>query len=247
MNTFSFISRHYCNESVCENGIYTPERCKKTNCAVLLAPHYNVTKFVIQHIDEMELYVKVVWLGSNLKQVVDKLVMKYPKQLPSQSLLILGWTPSAFINPESNFIRVEFKRCELLNSSHTVGCKYEMNRLIKTSWSKLEQIAKPAYEALHRITFSQKNYDDLLHQYNLLGSNQTIYDIACNWMLDNEKTWLNWIPGKIFLYRFYEIHLLDISTPPFESFLRRAFWFFRRLKSPIRKFDPLAFITIICR
>lgn len=191
--------------------MYVPGRCKKTNCALLLAPHYNVTKFVIQHIDEMELYVKVVWLGSNLKQVVDKLVNKYNKPSLSQSIIILGWTPSAFINPENNFIRVAFKRCELLNSSHSVGCKYEMNRLIKTSWSKLEQIAKPAYEALYRITFSQENYNDLLHQYNLMSSNQTIYDVACSWMLENEKTWLKWIPGKDFilwLFHYYRIKLL---------------------------------------
>lgn len=178
--------------------MYIPERCKNKNCALLLAPFYNVTKFVIDHVNEMKLYVNIIWLGPNLKYVSDKLTQKYAKQNSNQSLLMFGWTPSATISPANNFIRVAFKRCELLNSSHTVGCKYELNRLIKTSWSKLEQIAKPAYEALHHITFSQKNYNDLLQQYNMMSYNQSVYDIACNWMRNNEKTWQNWISGNTY-------------------------------------------------
>lgn len=186
--------RYYCNDKFCKEGMYVPDRCKTVKCALLLAPFYNVTKFVIEHIIEMKLHVNVIWLGPHLKQVTDKLTQKYIKQNIDQSLIIFGWTPSAVISPETNFIRIAFKRCELLNSSHTVGCKYELNRLIKTSWSKLEQVAKPAYEALHRITFSQKNYDDLLQEYNLFP-NQSIYEIACDWMRDNEKIWQKWIPG----------------------------------------------------
>lgn len=194
---------YYCNETVCQDGMYVPKRCEGKNCALLLAPFYNVTKFVIEHVEEMKLYVKIVWLGPNLKYVTDRLIQSYIKSNSTQSLLVFGWTPSATISPEYNFIQVAFKRCELLNSSHTVGCKYELNRLIKTSWSKLEQIAKPAYEALHHIAFSQKNYNDLLQQYNLMSNNEDIYDIACGWMRSNERTWQNWIPGKITKYCSY--------------------------------------------
>lgn len=64
---------HFCEEPFCERGMYIPQWCRGNPCALLLTSYTNVTDFVKDHIDEMELYVKVAWVGSNLKYVTETL------------------------------------------------------------------------------------------------------------------------------------------------------------------------------
>lgn len=188
------ICRYFCTNPLCNNGIYTPEQCVGKPCALLLAPNYEATNFVIQQINEMKFYVKVAWLGSNLKRVTRKLTQRYIDQKSNQALLILSWTPSDIILPESKYISVAFKRCELLNSSQVIGCRYELNRLIKVTWARLEELAKPAYETIHRMFFSENDYDNMLSQYNM--NRESVYDVACNWMRNNNRKWTQWIPSN---------------------------------------------------
>lgn len=64
---------HYCQESFCQDGMYIPERCRGKPCALLFAGYSNVTDFVREHIDRMKLYVKVIWIGPELKHVTETL------------------------------------------------------------------------------------------------------------------------------------------------------------------------------
>ena len=64
---------HYCQESFCHDGMYIPERCRGEPCALLFAGFGNVTDFVRDHIDRMKLYVKVIWVGPELKHVTETL------------------------------------------------------------------------------------------------------------------------------------------------------------------------------
>lgn len=61
---------YYCQESYCQRGMYIPEWCQGKPCALLLTSYINATSFVKDHIDQMKLYVKVIWFGSNLKHVI---------------------------------------------------------------------------------------------------------------------------------------------------------------------------------
>lgn len=61
---------YYCQESYCQQGMYIPEWCQGKPCALLLTSYIDVTNFVKDHIDQMKLYVKVIWFGSNLKHVI---------------------------------------------------------------------------------------------------------------------------------------------------------------------------------
>lgn len=181
-------------EKPCERGMFIPDQCKHTSCAVILAPYYNITKFIINQINDLKLYMKVIWLGPNLKQVVTQLRNNYHARDTSHKFLILSWTPSEVILDDDKFISVSFKRCELLNSSSSFGCKYELSRLVKFAWSKLEKYAKVAYEALHRLKFSDEDYSLLLEFYNKKADTTSIEDVACTWILQNEASWKQWIP-----------------------------------------------------
>lgn len=74
---------YYCQEKFCEHGMYVPEQCQDTeqqqapNCALLLAEYPDVTRFVKEDIDEMKLYVKVAWVGPNLRHLTKYLTRVY--------------------------------------------------------------------------------------------------------------------------------------------------------------------------
>ncbi|KAF2904495.1 hypothetical protein ILUMI_01678, partial [Ignelater luminosus] len=201
-NSFSdyYNKQYYCMDKVCNQGMFIPEQCKDTKhkhipCATLLAPYYNATKFVVNHINELKLYVKVVWLGPNLKDVIDQLKENYRRRNTDQKFVILSWTPNEVILREDEFIFVNFKRCELMKPSPE-GCKYDLQRLVKFAWSKLETHAKIAYESLHRVKFSSEDYNLLLELYNRKSNTTTVADVACQWMRQNHSTWKYWIASS---------------------------------------------------
>lgn len=108
---------------------------------------------MVQHILEMKLFVKVVWVGPNLKWLTDSLTAHYLNEKANRSLVLLSHVPSTVIMwGSSKFVSVAFPPCETLQSSHSVGCKYELQRLVKLVWSQLEIGAKPAYEVKHSIS-----------------------------------------------------------------------------------------------
>jgi hypothetical protein len=109
--------------------------------------HSDDTSFVVQHILEMKLFVRVVWVGPNLKWLADTLTASYVDEKANRSLVLLSYVPSTITMwGNSKFMNVAFPPCETLQSSQSVGCKYELQRLVKLVWSQLEVGAKPAYE-----------------------------------------------------------------------------------------------------
>lgn len=108
---------------------------------------------MVQHILEMKLFVKVVWVGPNLKWLTDALMAHYMNEKANRSLVLLSRVPSTVTMwGSSKFVSVVFPPCETLQSSHIVGCKYELQRLVKLVWSELEIGAKPAYEVKRYIS-----------------------------------------------------------------------------------------------
>lgn len=108
---------------------------------------------MVQHILEMKLFVKVAWVGPNLKWLTDNLTACYLNEKANRSLVLLSRVPSTVMMwGSSQFVSVAFPPCETLQSSHSVGCKYELHRLVKLVWSKIEVGAKPAYEVKHSFS-----------------------------------------------------------------------------------------------
>lgn len=171
--------------------MYTPKICQNQHCAVLLAPEYNASAFLINQIEETQLLVKVFWLGKNLKNAVNELKTTLPA---GKSLLIFSWFPSDLIVHEKHFINVQFKNNEYYNFTQdaTVGYKYEVQRLVKLAYAKVQGNANPLYMGLRNFKFSEDNYRSLLRLYEGKSGSESFRDIACKWMISNPDTWMQW-------------------------------------------------------
>ncbi|XP_024935475.1 uncharacterized protein LOC107275141 isoform X2 [Cephus cinctus] len=201
---------YYCKESFCQDGMYIPSRCqslggKDQPCALLLAAHADVTRFVKDQIDRLNLYVKVVWVGPNLANLVEYLTKEYLiRGDDEKSITILHWTPSSVIPNEKDYTSLLFPGSLNGNRDYT----YELNRLVKLTWAKLESVAKFAYEAINRANFTQGMYEDLIDRYNRFPDRRLLpiendhdFDkemeesIACDWLKENLNYTLRyWVP-----------------------------------------------------
>ncbi|EEB11146.1 tyrosine protein kinase, putative [Pediculus humanus corporis] len=180
---------YFCPSPICEDGVFVMEKCQsrkgRSPCAMLFAGHYDVTKFVIEDIKSLDLFVSVIWLGPNLKNVTSRLI----ENRKDQPVVILSWTPS-IITASGEFVSVVFPPCQN-EKPLTPGCNYELQRLVKSTSRTLAQGARQAWEAVNDMYFSDSQYRGLLKDYlaNLSLSHQ---DIACNWMKTHQSTWKHW-------------------------------------------------------
>lgn len=190
-------STYYCQESYCQQGMYIPEWCQGKPCALLLTSYIDVTNFVKDHIDQMKLYVNVIWFGPNLKHVIklaeELMFDRNSSTSIDRSLVFLHWTPSTVIPNERDFVSIDFPRCGATSSE--IGCKYESNRLTKLVWARLEYAAKLAYEAINRAKFTREMYEDLIDRRNR-DSSMNEEEIACDWLRENLNYTLDaWMPN----------------------------------------------------
>lgn len=223
-NGLCFSCRYVCPAANCTKSLYVPQQCESEICAVLLTSEWTAMQFVLLHIQENNLYVKVLFLGPNLLNAVNYLkgtsklwapkslvsfiwnvwpnfiftVVKSPRKLHTLFLqVILSWTPSDVILYESQFVTVSFESGERMKftQSDAVGYKYEMHRLVKVAWNKMEASAKPLYETLRSFKFEVPQYKTLLDLYDK-NRNLSYKKIACMWMKQYNHTWLGWQTNK---------------------------------------------------
>ncbi|XP_077272002.1 uncharacterized protein LOC143902726 [Temnothorax americanus] len=205
------MTEYYCHEAFCQDGMYIPERCRDRgqqrppNCALLLAAYPDETRFVKEHIDQMKLYVKVAWVGPNLGYLTRKLLETYQHALharnssasiENRSLVILHYTPSRVNPSERYFTTIEFPRCESYfgTKEGSIGCAYESKRLTKLVWSRLETIAKIAFQAITRAKFNGEMYENLIYRHS---HNLSDEQVACDWLKDNlNYTLAEWKPNN---------------------------------------------------
>ena len=100
--------------------MFVPPQCTpKSKCALLLANDFNTSNFVIDYITDLNLYVKVVWLGDNLKWVLSTLISRYQKRHNNKSLVFLTYIPSDIVLTEDDYYTVLFQHCEKSNTDIT--------------------------------------------------------------------------------------------------------------------------------
>ncbi|XP_012262718.2 uncharacterized protein LOC105689915 isoform X2 [Athalia rosae] len=192
---------HYCSESYCHEGMYVPERCRspfENSCALMLADNPDVTEFVKEQIDELKLFVKVVWVGPNLRNISEFLTERYSYSNVSRAFVILHWTPSDVIPNEKDFVSLVLPRCRLRDED---SCNYNPNRLVKMVWARLEYVAKFAYEAIRKTSFTEEMYEEMINRYNelRLGGHRDVEveeRVACDWLKDNMEYAIRWKPSS---------------------------------------------------
>lgn len=105
----------------------------------------------------------------------------------------MHWTPSIVVPNETHFATIHFPHCT--SKSWEVGCNYESHRLTKLVWSRLEYLAKPAFEAINLASFTAEMYEDLLDRYSRLSGTMSEEEVACGWLRDNlDYTISEWKP-----------------------------------------------------
>lgn len=188
--------RYYCDADFCTEGYYVPDHCQNlTNgrsCGVLLASYFETTEFIIDHINELKLYFKVIWFGRNLKNVVDTLTHKLSNERNGKSLIFLEWTPNVFTFNQTKFKSVYLPRFDDFKTS-SQKYAYEITKTIKLVWSEIKNIAKPVFETIYKMNFDLNSYKDLLHTQNNMAY-ESNHDSACKWLRQNKDIWSKWLP-----------------------------------------------------
>ncbi|XP_021702675.1 uncharacterized protein LOC5572795 [Aedes aegypti] len=211
----SWAERSCKNENRCNrDGMYVPDQCKEgKKCALVLAPHYEDTKFIIKHIDELKFQLKVIWLGGKIKLGIKHLMSVYGSdRKSSKKFLVLHWTPSEVIDSKTmEYVPVTMPRCEDIVVSNNTGCKYELTPLLKYHAHEFES-SQHAHQSLVRVYFDTSGIQALIDLYDkyepqiLRARDETNleYDehavaryynqIACEWLKTNEPAWHKWKP-----------------------------------------------------
>lgn len=182
---------------------------------MLLAPTYLETSFVIDHINELELNVCVMWLGNNLQEAIDILQEKwYTNKVKNKTFLFLYYTPSEVVDYSGKFDMITMPRCELMMSSIHTTCVYDLSPYMKYSSESLKQ-----YTMLHSsvigVNFAKSDIEYILKEYNsrirkiinknhIIKSRENYWDhtemtiednfneIACAWMKDKKNESEEW-------------------------------------------------------
>lgn len=148
MNTFSQT----------ENCFYVPDHCQKENdCITVLSSNYNETTFVISHIQELNLRIKVLWLGHKLPYVINYLVHRLENQTRNRKkFIILHWKPSELIDiDEIEYSEILMRPCEQMQAN--VPCMYELTPILKYVSPKLWHSMDPVFGKLNQAV----SYEDL--------------------------------------------------------------------------------------
>lgn len=198
----------YCPE--CDEGWYVPPYCATINtalatpkyesCALLLAPDYNSTKFVIDQIRDLKLYVKVLFLGPQLNTVMKMIDEEYKRKgITDKSYVALSWYPSEVVYNKQNFYTVTFPSCDYVNPN-SYSCQYEAKRLIKYSWSKLDKLAPRVIGLARRLTFAEDEISSFLQLYNE-HPEKNYEQVACAFLSQDIGKWITYrTPDKPRIY-----------------------------------------------
>ncbi|XP_058056866.1 uncharacterized protein LOC131208230 [Anopheles bellator] len=203
-----------CGEECNEHGMFIPDQCTEgRKCALVLAPHYEDTRFLVKHIHEMGFQLKVMWMGDKLKLAIRQLMAAYGGDRKNgKKFLVFHWTPSEVINSRTmEYLPVTMPRCEEMFASNDTGCKYEMTPLLKY-YAKQFRFSDHAVQSFMQLYFEEdemRSVFDLYDQYedrilaardetNLEYSKQGVAQyynaIACDWMRAREPIWAKWKP-----------------------------------------------------
>lgn len=152
-------------------GEYTPDHCRNRTCVTLLSANQKDTHFVVDHINELQLYVKIVWFGDNLRYVTQALYKQNidKRSKHQKSFIVVHWTPSEIIDVDIEYETILMPRCEQFfsgNSKNTM-CKYELTPILMYCSKQLTEVTA-IDKVFSIINFNQTNEKYLLQMYNKL-------------------------------------------------------------------------------
>lgn len=199
-------------------SLYVPTHCINSTCGHLLAPSFMEARFIISQIEKFKYYLKVVFLGSNLHPIVNKLMNLKSSDF---NIIVLYRSPSLLINSNKNYYEITMPRCNEFDEEfrEKYGCKYESTMLLKYGSRAVTQ-GKGDTRFVDHLTkyiyFTQSDIDSLLkmtaesdsnihdeslseamHNHQLIDEIESEYNRIANvWITNNLETVLKWLPSK---------------------------------------------------
>lgn len=174
------------------DGFYRPPKCRNTNvkCATILSDYPKSTFTTLTTaIQRYGLYVNIAWLGDEFENSLIKMI-GYSKPSERKSILFYHKTPM-ILSGVNNFTHVTFPDCE----DGLEKCEFEVNQLQKVVWKEVKSNAYHAFQVIRAMSFTQEQYHSLLYAYYKgLNRGYSVQRVACDWVIDNEFIWTNWIP-----------------------------------------------------
>lgn len=166
---------------------YEPDHCQEARCVTLLSSHPEDTIFAREHIDEMKLYARILWLGVNLQRVTHQLFQSFGNDLNKKSFIILHWTPSEIVDGDIEYDLITMPRCEQFKTekSQNTMCKYELTPILKYCSVQLKRLIS-VHSNLSQFSFTRDYEKQIMQMYNkatevqaqgqLLQSKEKIYN-----------------------------------------------------------------------
>ncbi|XP_013388416.1 uncharacterized protein LOC106157335 [Lingula anatina] len=185
-------SGYYCSASYCSQGQYSGATCGSEPCAVLVSDSVDSDMDTLKNqIDNLNLSVKVAWVGKRLERFVHQRTIK------GKPTLFFHFTPSE-LTASNNYTNIKFPRCTRY-LEHPIDCDFEINQLSKVVWPKLEKDAEPAFHVIQKMTFTQQQYMELLQDFEHIDVhfNGAYQEVACQWVKKNSHIWSQWIPENL--------------------------------------------------
>lgn len=168
--------------------MFVPKHCMEAECALLLASTYIDTSFVVQHINELNLYVNVMWFGENLKTVVYYLETIYMKRYSNQELksnkfMFLDRKPSEIVYDSKRYEMITMPTCEEFKSDTL--CFYESTPLLKY-YSREVLKSDPIKYSLLRLEFTDADIYNIFDEYDHLTIPDRLFTSNSNSIYDSE-------------------------------------------------------------
>ncbi|XP_037078351.1 uncharacterized protein LOC119099324 [Pollicipes pollicipes] len=168
--------RYHCDAPPCQDGKFVPPWCRGVHCAVLLASRPEEANFVLDQIVELQLQVRVYWVGDHLARLV---TLRTEADRP---VLFVHYTPS-LLTLKTTYAEVAFPAC--LNGAF---CFTGTRHLKKLAWNKLRDSAILADKALQGFHLDQEQYTALL-RLQLQHPKFSYRQVACHWLRAHRDVW----------------------------------------------------------
>lgn len=147
----------------------------------MLAPTYNETAFVIDHISEMKMFVEVIFLGDQLKAAISYLHSLYVVAAAnnqaeaatrfSPKYLFLYRTPSEIVYDAHSYEMITMPRCDEMLATFNKVCVYELMPILKFYSNQMRTGA--AQHSIWNAAFLPADIEQLLLEFDRVTSPPT--------------------------------------------------------------------------
>ncbi|XP_032584699.1 uncharacterized protein LOC26528230 isoform X2 [Drosophila mojavensis] len=196
---------------------YTNPNCANIKCATLIAEWRDDSYFITEELYDS--YLNVVWLGHQFRDTIQELDTIYKSSYTrgQKRFVVLHWIPSDVINANIKFTQISLPRCEDHEYLKRSNCRYELTPILKYYPGSLIYDKRMMY-ALRNFYINDTDLENILNELSVQraytkDSEELFNNVACNWLLQNFKTYSQWVLPKtvktLSIGGIFPLHITD--------------------------------------